>query len=349
MSPRRSDVPVTMRDIATYCGVSQPVVSKSLFGGSTSVRVSAATKQAVLDAAQKLGYRPNGAARSMSRQRFGRVTLLQFRERHYSYLPQALVESLVQTLEKHDLTMALQRCSAEELNDDHYVPAILRESDSDGLLVNVNHHLGLSLRALLDHHHVPAIWLNIDDPTDSVFSDDRLAAHTLTTHLLSLGYNRICYVGVGLNPNTDHYSRRDRLRGFHDAMTAAGLPAESILVPNPAVVRMTDQVDQLLASAAPPQVWLTYSTHEVEMLQAHFLNQGIRLGKGAEVATFVDRNDSASLSVARMIQPLAAVGIAGVELLLEKIAAPSVALPSRIIPWTLFPSARNSTGNSSTR
>jgi len=185
----------------------------------------------------------------------------------------------VQTLEKHDLIMALQRCSTEELNDAQYVPAILRESDSDGLLVNVNHHLGLSFRALLNHHHVPEIGLNIDDPTDSVFTDDRHAAHTLTTHLLGLGYTRICYVGVGLNPNTDHYSRRDRLRGFHDAMNAAALHTESILVPNPAVVRLTDQVDELLASAAPPEAWLSYSTHEAEMLQAHFLNHGIRLGR----------------------------------------------------------------------
>src|SRR4029078_2120710 len=59
---------VTMHDVARKAGVSQPLVSL-VIGGSTSVRVSDATRERILRAPQERGYRPNVIARALVQSR----------------------------------------------------------------------------------------------------------------------------------------------------------------------------------------------------------------------------------------------------------------------------------------
>jgi DNA-binding LacI/PurR family transcriptional regulator len=63
----------TSRDVARLAGVSQATVSYALTG---SAKISAETRARVLDAAERLGYRPNLAARSMRTRRTGRLAIL---------------------------------------------------------------------------------------------------------------------------------------------------------------------------------------------------------------------------------------------------------------------------------
>lgn len=64
---------VTSRDVAVLAGVSQPTVSRAL---RDDPRVSEATKQRVRTAAERLGYVPSDAGRSLSSGRTRRVGLL---------------------------------------------------------------------------------------------------------------------------------------------------------------------------------------------------------------------------------------------------------------------------------
>lgn len=329
----RRTAPVTMRDIARHCGVSQPVVSKALFGGTTSVRISQTTQAAVLAAAQELGYRPNAAARSISRRRFGRITLLQFNNRQWSYLPQAMLDGVVETLEEHHYTLAFQRCHTKDFADPEYVPGVLRESDSDGLLVNVNHRDSLRLRAMLSHHGVPAVWLNLDDAQDCVYSDDAAAAQTLTSHLLANGH-RLRYFGMNVDPTTDHYSRNARLSGFHAAMAAARLPADTLLFLKGAQGNSDRRIQEALATG--PATWVCYSPFEVEQLVMVALRLGLRCPHDFSLATFHPGEVAGrNFCIARMMQPLHALGRAGVTRLLTRLAAPATPLPSITVPWTL--------------
>ncbi len=65
---------VTARDVANEVGLSQPTVSRIL-NGDNSHRASVATRKRVLEAAQRLGYRPNAVARSLRRGRTGIIGL----------------------------------------------------------------------------------------------------------------------------------------------------------------------------------------------------------------------------------------------------------------------------------
>ena len=56
---------VTMRDIAAVAEVSQSTVSRVLSGAPTSVPIAPVTRARVVEAARRLGYRPNPLARGL--------------------------------------------------------------------------------------------------------------------------------------------------------------------------------------------------------------------------------------------------------------------------------------------
>src|SRR5262245_19882111 len=56
---------VTMQDIARLSGVSQSTVSRVLNDRVTTVPIAAVTRERVLEAADRLGYRPNPLARGL--------------------------------------------------------------------------------------------------------------------------------------------------------------------------------------------------------------------------------------------------------------------------------------------
>jgi LacI family transcriptional regulator len=65
-------VTVTIHDVAREAGVSASTVSRAMTGGT----VSSATRATVMDAAARLGYRPNRAARGLTTGRTGALGLL---------------------------------------------------------------------------------------------------------------------------------------------------------------------------------------------------------------------------------------------------------------------------------
>src|SRR6266567_5853391 len=70
------DKRVTIQQVARAVGVSTSTVSVVPNGQHRALGIREATPQAVLDASERLGYRPNRAARSLRRQRTNVLTLL---------------------------------------------------------------------------------------------------------------------------------------------------------------------------------------------------------------------------------------------------------------------------------
>ncbi len=66
----------TLHDIAREANTSISTVSRVLAGGSSSARISQATRLRVLEVANRLGYRPNLVARSLRTRRSNTVALL---------------------------------------------------------------------------------------------------------------------------------------------------------------------------------------------------------------------------------------------------------------------------------
>lgn len=84
---------------------------------------------------------------------------------------------------------------------------------------------------LLEHGKPVVAIGGVDRRLPSVSPDDAAIARAATEHLLGLGHRRITHLaGYAMSPD-DFPMRSDRVRGYSDAMRAAGLENQSHVVP----------------------------------------------------------------------------------------------------------------------
>ncbi len=216
---------VTIYQVAREAGVSPSTVSNFLNGRPG--RMLPQTRVRVADTIARLGYRPNRAARQL---RTGRIQVIglvvpsvanPFWGSFARYLERAaLADGYHVLLCNSEREPDRERQYLEELWADGIRGVVLCSS-----LPSLDHVLplvdaGLSLVAFDRTAQVgdPDVLVNIS--VDNVFG-----AHLATAHLIQLGHRRIAFVSGSLRS----VNRRERFRGFTDALEAAGLdPAEAI-------------------------------------------------------------------------------------------------------------------------
>ena len=125
-----------MVQIARESGVSQPTVSFIVNGRDRELKISSATRERVLETARRLGYRRNTAAKAVATGKFGTISLLQSTQPNTSYLPAGLLDGIHDALLKVGVLLMYGRLPQARLEDAHFVPKILQEWSSDGLLID---------------------------------------------------------------------------------------------------------------------------------------------------------------------------------------------------------------------
>jgi len=198
-----------MHDVAQRAGVSQPLVSL-VIGGSQSVRVSNATRDRILRAAEELGYRPNVIARALVQSRSYSLGII------VPDLYNPFFVDVVAGVERvaADEGYAVLLCNAVEVAAARHVEA-LRARQIDGIIIDAVGAASLDAIALADLNAVL-----IDEPSDvhlSVMSDAVEAGRLAAQHLLELGHERIGLIG----PASDLWAFRMRERGFVQAVRAS--------------------------------------------------------------------------------------------------------------------------------
>lgn len=216
--PRASTPPrrVTTHDVARKAGVSQATVSLVL-GGNPRARVSAATRERVLEAAGELGYRPNILARGLVRRR--------------SYAIGVVVPDLSNPFFL-DVVIGVQRVASEagyvvlpgdvrEGSPLRHLEA-LRARQVDGVVLD-----GFGAQSLPPDALSELEVVLVDEPSDrwpGVASDAEGAGRLAAGHLLSLGHLCLAFAG----PASDVHGFRMRERGFFAALHAAGVSLPSV-------------------------------------------------------------------------------------------------------------------------
>ncbi len=206
---------VTMADVARLAGVNASTVSHVLNGTRT---VSDPTREAVLAAIARTGYRQNALARSLAR---SATTTLGLASRFVSNPHFAdLVTSIESSARRagYSLVLADTRDDPEqELRAVHE----LADRRVDGVLLAPSVHAVDGALPFLRRHGVPTVLL--DRFTDSVFDqvapENTEATAVLTGHLADLGHTSLAFVAglTGLSSTTE------RLEGFTRVVTARGL------------------------------------------------------------------------------------------------------------------------------
>lgn len=195
--PKRSSArPPTIRDVAREAGVSKSLVSLVFNGGEN---VSEERRQRVLHAAERLGYRPNLVAQSLSAGRRDLVAIL-VSNLHNPLFADIVAAAKARLREAGRRTMIVSAQvddgSGETVLDRDNL-AVLRALRPSGLLTIGTIPEFAELAELTST--VPTVVASAIDATDdtvaTVRSDDDAGIGLVVDHLIAQGLRRIVFVG----------------------------------------------------------------------------------------------------------------------------------------------------------
>jgi DNA-binding LacI/PurR family transcriptional regulator len=214
----------TINDVAAHAGVGAGTVSRVL---NDSPSVSAATRARVLAAIELLDYRPNPMARGLSRGRCQTVGAVVPFFTHASAIER--LRGVMAGLDGSRYDLVLFNVQSPAHRDEHFA-ALRRRDRADGLLV-VSLPPPTAELLRLREAGVPVVLIDArgaDVPM--VVIDDVAGGRLATEHLLSLGHERIAFVGDHPDNGLGFTSSSARERGYGEALSAAGVPAPPELV-----------------------------------------------------------------------------------------------------------------------
>lgn len=243
-----------MHDVARRARVSTKTVSNVV---NRQPHVHESTRARVEQAIDELGYRPNLSARGLRSGRSG-VVVLAVPDLRRPRVAE-LADAVVRAAGTHDLRVLVSRTDADRQLEVAALTDGLRQAD--GLLLCAE-HLGAQDRALLDAVDHPLVLLGervVGSPTDQVTTDDVAAASAAVQHLVAGGRRRVALVGAPsealLETGCGGTRPADlRLRGYRQALEAAGLTCDARLVVPAAPWRPAEGVAAaraLLSSGVP--------------------------------------------------------------------------------------------------
>lgn len=216
---------VRLKDVAAECGVSPSTVSLVLNG--TSDRITPETEARVRAAAEKLGYTPNLAARSLRTRRTRTIGVVSDSVLT-SGSASAMVLGAQEVAWQHDhLLFWLGTDNKPPLVD--RAVAALAARQVDGFIFAAMYHRRLDFDGRT--RGVPTVGLDAvtDDPEVPCFvPDDFAAARSAVRLLIGQGHRRIAHLS---EPAGDGLARQLRLEGFQAALAESGLGEGRVAVP----------------------------------------------------------------------------------------------------------------------
>ncbi len=211
----------TIKDVAHAANVSQSTVSYILNDNYAAKRISRQTKQRVLAAAERLGYKFNPIGRALQRGYTNQVVLL-IVTWNLANSHAATAMAISREVARHDLALTVHVA-----DDDDSAEGFVRRS--------VLHNLGgmlvlwdspafeTSSLQQLAAEGLPVIDLlpgNVDR-ISVVTADREDAGFRATRHLIELGHNAIGFIG---DPDTRPQTTLCKLAGYRKALAAAQIP-----------------------------------------------------------------------------------------------------------------------------
>jgi LacI family transcriptional regulator len=213
----------TIADVAVRAGVSTATVSRVLSGVG---KARAETGQRVRAAADELGYRPSGIARSLKLQATSTLGLI-VTDIENPFFPQ-LVRGVEDAARDEGYAVLLCNASDDRERESGYLD-LLVDRRVDGMIIAAS-MLASRHRDWLSRPPVPVVLINarvrgIGLP--SIASDNHAGGRLALEHLIGLGHRRVAVLTA---PSRRHPDAPDRLAGVRDAGRALGLDASSLIV-----------------------------------------------------------------------------------------------------------------------
>jgi LacI family transcriptional regulator len=242
----------TIKDVAIAAGVSTATVSRALAGLSAENNglVTEKTRNRVMAAAKKLGYRMNHAARSLKRKSTMTVAVI-FPELANDFFMD-VAEGIERELNTEGYTMLLSS-SNNSVNEEKKRVSMLADRMVDGMLIIPAGSQGKHLQLLSDQGMPMILVDRVIEGTrlDAVTSDNEEGTFRLTKALLADGFRRIAFVGGKIALST----ARERLSGYTRALEEEGIRPEPswICLGGMEIENGYHQMERLMKKENPPE------------------------------------------------------------------------------------------------
>lgn len=321
----------TIREVASRAGVSPTTVSHVI---NNTRFVSADARQRVLDAMAELNYRPNVLARSLRRGETRTLGLI---------LPDSanpffaeIARAIEDTAFRNGYNVILGNSENELTKEQVYVDVLVNKQ-VDGLIFVATGDHSPSLEQLVnDGLPVVVVDRRLSDlEVDTVLTDNLQGGLTATRYLLDLGHRRIaCITGPSnLTPSAE------RVIGYRQALEERSLPVDETLIrkgdfhPHSGYLA----VSQLLhTEPRPTAFFICNDMMAIGALRA-LAEARLQVPQDCSLLGFDDIELASYVTppLTTIRQDKNAMAEAAVQLLLERIAEPSLPARTRILPTRL--------------
>jgi LacI family transcriptional regulator len=222
MKPR-----VTIEDVAREAGVSRQTVSRAI---NNKAEISADTLNRVLEAVDKLGYRPSRMAQGLVTQRTYTLGLV-VGDITNPFFPE-VARGVIDAAQLRDYNVFL--CNTDgNLQQELRILQSLADHAVDGIIIFPSYDSDDNLKTIVEQYQRPLVLVNHAFRhylVSNVLVDNQRGAGLAVDYLVSKGHTAIGMLTGVLNPSRD---RVRRILGFRQALAAHGLPVvEEWLVPS---------------------------------------------------------------------------------------------------------------------
>lgn len=316
----------TMKDVAQAAGVSVTTVSHVI---NETRYVSEELRERVLKAMEELNYHPNSLARSL-RQGISHTIGLIVPDNSNPFF--ADVARVVET-RGFEAGYSTILCNTDgQLEKELAYVNVLLAKQVDGVIFiaasSQSEHI-----TLLTEERVPVVIADRQMPdaeVDVVLVDNYRGGYLATEYLISLGHHRIgCITGP-----SDTTPSADRVRGYKDALTSAGLPVDESLIVR-GDFRYASGISgaqKLLDLKDPPTAIFAHNDVMAMAAMATIREKGFSIPEDISIVGFDDIPQASFTSppLTTIAQPIQDIGRIATDLLIERMSG-TTPHPSRKI------------------
>lgn len=207
--------PCSLADVARAAGVSTGTVSRVL---SRPEMISAATRERVMAAVDRLGYVANGAARALAARRTRTIGALVPRLGGSSF--PTMVQALESAAAEAGYTLLLSAPEHARAQDPAHLRSLVERGVDAVALLGTEH--SRHVFTMLAAHRLPFVmlWATQSDEGPCIGFDEAQAAELVVQHLAQLGHHRIAFIG---GRTADNERARRRYAGALAAIARHGL------------------------------------------------------------------------------------------------------------------------------
>jgi LacI family transcriptional regulator len=307
----------TIREVARLAGVSVATVSY-VFSGARSVRP--ATEARVREAAERLGYLPNAAARALTTKSGQILAALVSDVGNPFFAP--VLRAIEARAREAGYMVVIADTHEDATHEEDYLRRLALHY-VDGLIVSPSSEQRATA-LLKTHWDGRIVVINRRLPgvdADFVATDNRLGARQLTNYLLDRGHSSVGIVAGSQELST----HRERYEGYREALVDRGFPIDEQLVrrvgtTTASAYEAARELFRFRGDERPTALFVTSGIHATGAYQA-VLELGLRIPQDLSFVAF-DRADWMTLvspPITTIQQPTEAIGRLSAELLIERL------------------------------